>query len=275
MTLLQSVTKSRESVAALQQALQQDAQGKSEHRSSSTTPWNAEDSGGPTMNDPAEDLVVLQSASHTVRGLREEEQPSSSSDADSEITEGPALDTSRHNNTNSLELADHELQDCLETFRTKMLPSCPFVRISTPVSVKSLKRDRPFLLQAIATVATPSTQKKIDRGRELHRILSQELVTENRSTIDLLLAVLTFVAWSYDQFLGKTGLSRLTSLAMSIVYDLALHNQDERDCNSLVRYPGFMKQDGAGQKVTDSLVPNEFMLERSRAVLGCFLMSSV
>jgi hypothetical protein len=55
------------------------------------------------------------------------------------------------------------------------------------------------------TVASPSTQQKLARGRELKRILAQNTLLENQSNIDLLLGLLTYVAWSYDQFLNRSG----------------------------------------------------------------------
>ncbi|KAF3762685.1 hypothetical protein M406DRAFT_222878, partial [Cryphonectria parasitica EP155] len=108
---------------------------------------------------------------------------------------------------------------CLSRFIDKLLPCCPFVHLPRQTSIKTLGRDRPFLLLAISTVARPSTKTRLARGEEFKRILAKELLVDGHSSIDLLLAVLTFVAWSHDTFLSKKSISRLLTLALSILYE--------------------------------------------------------
>lgn len=165
-----------------------------------------------------------------------------------------------------------EAEAYLNTFRSQLLPSLPFIHIASNVTAQHLRQDRPFLFRAIVAVASPSTQQKLVRGRELKRILAQTALLENQSSIDLLLCLLTFVAWSYDQFLNRSGtLSRLMMVAMSIVYDLRLNKPLPPDVHMFGAYtPGFEDPvEDASEKTALRI------LERQRALLGCFLLSSM
>lgn len=258
-SLLQSVTSSPDSVAALQQAAKEsDRPG--------ATEWDVENLDDST-DDPPDDLASSPLFGHNTSGLGERTQSSTYNPTPGSQRDGPCID-------NLLELTDEEQQQCLNTFRAKKLSYCPFLRLPSTVSLRTLQRDRPFLLRAITAVATPSTQSRVARGRELKKILSHEVVLENRSSVDLLLALLTFVAWSYDQYLAKKGLSRLLHLAMSVAYDLRLHVPQPNDGFrlSLTRRLIWAKPDlddaEAGWDSEDE------RLEKVRAVLGYFLLSS-
>lgn len=94
------------------------------------------------------------------------------------------------------------------------------------VDAQYLQVKRPVLMCAIMKMATPSTEQKLAQAAELKRILTEAMALGNQSSIDLLLALLVFVAWSNDQFLNKGGgkkmgsLSRAMVLATSIVMEL-------------------------------------------------------
>jgi len=165
-----------------------------------------------------------------------------------------------------------EAEEYLSTFRSRMLRDFAFIHIPPEMTAHQMRQDRPFLFRAIAAVATPSTQQKLMRGREFKRILAQTTLIENQSSIDLLLGLLTYVAWSYDQFLNKSGtLSRLMLLAMSLVYDLRLNKPLPPDVHMIGPFgSGFEKCYGDASDDMD-----QRFLERQRAVLGCFILSSM
>lgn len=96
------------------------------------------------------------------------------------------------------------------------------------------------------------------------------MILEDKPSIDLLLALLTFVAWSVDQFINKTAnLSRFMQLAMSVVFDLCL--------NKPAPYEGLkpMFSLSRGYKGHDVNEEDMISLDTPRAVLGCFVLSSV
>lgn len=169
-----------------------------------------------------------------------------------------------------------EQKACLDRFISKLLPTFPFTHFPPDISVETLRANQPYLLRAICTVATPSTKVKLARGEQLKKLLCKELLVEGKSSLDLLSATLTFAAWSYDQFLAKKNVSRFVMMAMSIVYELRL-NSGEGHTHSLIEQPGFRHvadPQNEAAKATLARGSRGGVLERSRAVLGCFLLSS-
>lgn len=160
----------------------------------------------------------------------------------------------------------------LEYFRTHMLRYLAFIYIPPNVTASQLRREKPFLFRAILAVTTPTVQDKLVRGRELKRIIAQTTLLENQSSIDLLLGLLTYVAWSYDSFLTRSGtLSRLIVLAVSLVGDLRLNKPVPPDVHMIGPFtPGFEGCYGDTGEET-----GQRYLERQRAVLGCFILSSM
>ena len=69
-----------------------------------------------------------------------------------------------------------------------------------------LREHRPFLLQAIHIVSTFSTQERWILFEELIHLLFTSALLTVESNIDLLLRILTYLAWSADAFLSRAGL---------------------------------------------------------------------
>ncbi|KGO68317.1 hypothetical protein PITC_066750 [Penicillium italicum] len=107
-----------------------------------------------------------------------------------------------------------------------------------------------------------STRTRIELGDRIKETLTERIFLDNDSTavnIDLLLGLLTFLAWGHDHLLHGTAarLSRFTQLAMSLVFDLRLNKPPPDD-------PNMLPVGG------NCLVPNDpaRSLEERRAVLG-------
>nr|Q0CF67.2 RecName: Full=Transcription factor ATEG_07667; AltName: Full=Azasperpyranone A biosynthesis cluster B protein ATEG_07667 [Aspergillus terreus NIH2624] len=115
----------------------------------------------------------------------------------------------------------------LHFFRTRMLPSFPFLDLTPDMTSWYLRQNRPFLFQAIHTVTTFSTQERLTQVEELKRLIFTSALLKVQSNIDLLLGLLTYLAWSTDPFLGRADLvSRLMMLAISLVISSHLGRQD-------------------------------------------------
>lgn len=186
-----------------------------------------------------------------------------------------SLDTSPENvSATSRPQTEAEQEIRLELFRTGMLPRCPFVSLPPEISAASLRHSKPLFFKAICAVTAPSRQEKVERGNELKRLIAAQMVVENTSSMDILFALLTFVAWSNDFLYSKAGLSRYMMLAMSIVYDLRLHNPEKAGDWSMKKDKMLLS---AG-KITPSHCEVDEQLTgdlfgRCRAVLGCFVLS--
>ncbi|KAH8892008.1 hypothetical protein GQ53DRAFT_794145 [Thozetella sp. PMI_491] len=179
---------------------------------------------------------------------------------------GPSADASASNK----EPLEEGLEAHLHLFRSRMLPCLPFIHLSPDVTAQQLRKDRPFLLHSIAAVTVPSTRQKLARGIEFKRLVTEAAMIENKSSIDLLLAVLVFAAWGYDQFLNRScTVSRLMMLALSLVYDQRLNKPQPGDMHMVSALaPEFecsVEEEASGRHC----------LEQKRAVLGCFVLSTI
>lgn len=166
----------------------------------------------------------------------------------------------------------NQADDRLDFFRSRMLPSFPFIDIGSGITSWHLRQSRPILLQAIHTVTTFSTQERLVQVDELKRLLFTSALVKVQSNIDLLLGLLTYLAWSTDAFLGRADLiSRLMMLAISVVYDMRLFKPSSPDTQLLMTVTQGQVDDNGGGSTYDA--PHG-LLERQRAVLACFFLSS-
>ncbi|KAI1306632.1 hypothetical protein F5Y03DRAFT_136079 [Xylaria venustula] len=165
-----------------------------------------------------------------------------------------------------------EAEKSLNFFRQRMLPCFPFIGLPPSLTTEQLREKRPFLFQAILTVTTFSTQKRLELAEDLKRTLFTSTLVNVQSSIDLLLGLLTYLAWSTDIFLGRADLiSRLMVLAISLVYDLRLFKPCQLDVKL------FMTITQGGPYESDRDTGNETIqdfMEKQRALLACFILSS-
>lgn len=180
----------------------------------------------------------------------------------------PSQDPSRPTITLDPSMDDGEAY--LEVFRSRMLPHFAFVHIPASVSAQQLRRDRPFLFHAMVAVVSPSVRDQVARGREFRRMLADTALEENQSNMDLLLGLLTYIAWGWDSFLNRSGLSRLMMLAMSVVTEMRLNKPVPFDA----RTTQLLATGSEHHHIDNSTVTSQRLLERGRAVLGCFILSS-
>ncbi|KAL2864120.1 Zn(II)2Cys6 transcription factor domain-containing protein [Aspergillus lucknowensis] len=160
-------------------------------------------------------------------------------------------------------------EESLALFRDTMLRACPFIYLPPTVTAQYLQKERPFFFQAVLAVTTRSMREKRMRAQQFKATLAQATVVENRSSIDLLLGLLTYVAWGYDHFIHSAPTtSRLMQIALSIVYDVHLNKPLPGDHHMMTLLGGKAFCSG-------SEAPERHSLEEQRAVLGCFLLASV
>lgn len=140
-----------------------------------------------------------------------------------------------------------------------------------PNGLEWMKQERPFLLLCICAVSAKSTPTRLALGRRIKRTVAERLVLDSQDIVnlDILLGLLTFLAWGHDMHKGGTSisLSRFTQLAMMVVFELRLNKPHTHETNMI-------------SINNDTVEPlhscgAEHTLEERRAVLGCFHMSSV
>ncbi|KAJ5869094.1 hypothetical protein N7455_004035 [Penicillium solitum] len=182
------------------------------------------------------------------------------------------LFSSHHYSLPSSVPSPNQADERLDFFRSRMLPYFPFINLTPDMTSSYLRQNRPFLFQAIYTVTIFSTQERLTQVEELKRVLFTSALLEVQSNIDLLLGLLTYLAWSTDAFLGRADLvSRLMMLAISLVYDLRLFKPSSPDVQVMMSIT--QGRDDDITQSPDDQMPDEF-LEKQRALLACFVLSS-
>lgn len=174
-------------------------------------------------------------------------------------------------------VSDTTAETYVTTFRTYMLPHFAFIDPSSSWTAQKLQRDRPFLFRAILCAVVPSSVEKAARGAMLKKSIFEAMLgAENRTSVDrtdLLLALLTYMSWGWDHILNNCNLSRLMLQAKSLACELRLDEPPRAEARLMSLFdPAFgsssLSQDAGAATRQD-------FLERQRAVLGCFVLSSV
>ncbi|KAL5040991.1 hypothetical protein BDW71DRAFT_192664 [Aspergillus fruticulosus] len=166
--------------------------------------------------------------------------------------------------------SNRDAEEALTMFREEYLRFCPFLYLPPGLTARQLQQERPFLSETILSVTTRSVQEKLYWSKRIKSKIAHSVVIENESSIDLLLGLLVYGSWSQDHYLARMPtLSRIVELAVSIVMDLNLNKPDPTEAYRLTELGGGNDPNWTrkGPKVRTT--------EEKRAVLGCFLLSSV
>ncbi|KAJ5272900.1 hypothetical protein N7478_008025 [Penicillium angulare] len=175
---------------------------------------------------------------------------------------------------------------CLDNFRSNMLHHFPFIHLSTHLTAHQLSLDRPLLFRAIVCVTSASIQEKKARSFELKRMLSeamffQQLSLQEQSqpryqTVDILLALLVYIAWGWEHLQSRSTLSRLMGMAILLVGELQFldHEFPETTRTILQLEPKGGLTDAYGNTTANTTHDTYLYFERQRAILGCFAIGS-
>ncbi|KAF8860070.1 hypothetical protein BDZ45DRAFT_741674 [Acephala macrosclerotiorum] len=126
-----------------------------------------------------------------------------------------------------IDLHPSEADDCLGLFRTQMLKFFAFIHLPDQLPAKQLQQERPFLFLCIMAATTRSTENKHFCRREMDAQPKYVIRFGIRSVANAL--------GGQDQLLNNTptSLSRFTSFAMTLVFDLRLNKPPPKDSNML------------------------------------------
>ncbi|TLS29648.1 hypothetical protein PpBr36_00607 [Pyricularia pennisetigena] len=111
----------------------------------------------------------------------------------------------------------------LNHFRRCFLVVFPFVRIPPSMASDELRHQSPFLWLVIICVTNKSLAKQFAIEETIWSIISRRIVTQRLATMDLLLGLVCFTAWSYYFKQDRPFLGMLSHLAMSVALELNLH----------------------------------------------------
>ncbi|SPQ23416.1 db9d8240-fd34-4dca-8ffb-04f3f1f132ba [Thermothielavioides terrestris] len=164
-----------------------------------------------------------------------------------------------------------EADAILGLYRTSYSPYFPFVPVHVTTAAAELDQTSPFLLRTILQVAVPQTaavQKSVDRW--FRQTISQRVIVKQERCLELLQALLIFIAWGDFQFYIESQATDLLHLASTLVLDLGLHKPPN------VYGPGrqsFLPD--AIRKVKGLAKYGHHTLDDMRAMLGFYYLNTV
>ncbi|OTB10379.1 hypothetical protein K445DRAFT_253890 [Daldinia sp. EC12] len=168
------------------------------------------------------------------------------------------------NHMTSYEPSLSDAEEYLSNFKTYKLKYFPFVNITSNISANQLRQERPFLWLCIMAIGSKSTLQQQILGRKIRETVAQEMVIKSTKNIDILLGLLAFIGWGNYQIQREPFLTLFTQLAVSLVFDLGLTKP----------VPGDPELTICGNRKYARSATHRTMEER-RAVLGCFLATSI
>ncbi|KAL4791436.1 hypothetical protein BDV19DRAFT_401197 [Aspergillus venezuelensis] len=161
-----------------------------------------------------------------------------------------------------------EAEIALDRFRNVFLPNLPFVTLSPSLKAHDLRGDNPLLWLSIMSVSLPHPTLQSALSDEARAIFAREGYVVGTRSMDFLWALLVYVTWDRFHTWAKCPSLSLVHLAAAVMYDLALDKPLSYDAGLGLMY------DVKGMKRAP-MPPRAPGLEEKRAVLGCFLVSTV
>ena len=88
-----------------------------------------------------------------------------------------------------------EAEENFETFRKHMLPFLPFMYMPPTLTVHQLQEYYPFLWFNIMTITCMNVDRQLIMADAATQFLAQKTIVESEKSLDLLLGLLTSIAW--------------------------------------------------------------------------------
>ena len=166
-----------------------------------------------------------------------------------------------------LEMNEPNTDVLFDRYQRLMAPHMPFVVFSTGTDVSSLAKNKPFLLQAIKTVAffhDTAAQQIMVKG--LIREISERVLINGERSLDLLQGMLVIGNWYNPHLFAPPSHTVLLHLTMALTHDLDID-----------RAPGFCEKTALMAASQAHGVPQPAKVvtnDERRAVLGTFYLTS-
>lgn len=164
-----------------------------------------------------------------------------------------------------------ELEEYLQTYKTKMVPYCPIVPMDETVTVKSMREEHPFLWLVIRAVCSKSSARQRALELQARQTLGKEVLIDGTRSMDLLMGVIVFAAWGHYFVTSKPITQPVIMLAMSLAYDRGLNRPIPSDPVTVMlnfNSQGCPKPVFAGHSLVRTM-------EERRLIIGLFFISSV
>ncbi|KAL2845503.1 hypothetical protein BJY01DRAFT_214168 [Aspergillus pseudoustus] len=161
-----------------------------------------------------------------------------------------------------------QAEEYLTLFHAQLLPYFPCVYIPPGTTAQQLRRDRPFTWLCIMAVTCKFAGQRRALYDKIKAIVAQQMIHNSaNSDIDVLHGLLIYLGWSNQQVYNKANIHVFTQLAKAAVYELGIHNPSAKP--KIMALCVYTEEDESAASVAGQ------SMEERRAVLACFLISSI
>ncbi|KAF4345015.1 cercosporin resistance [Fusarium beomiforme] len=116
-----------------------------------------------------------------------------------------------------------EASERLDVYRRDYVPHFPFVPVPTSMCASELYVESRLLFWTILAVVSPLGEKvQMEFKAWFRRYLAEHIVVRQEKTIDLLQAMLIYLAWNDFHFYGELQVTNIVQMAIGLVIDLRL-----------------------------------------------------
>ncbi|TVY39367.1 Transcriptional regulator [Lachnellula subtilissima] len=148
--------------------------------------------------------------------------PSAEGAADTQPDHGTGFGST--SSASDLPRSTSNADELLDVFRQKLARQVPFIFVPGQMSALTLYRERPFLYQAIITVASyHDSVHQIDLGHQFLKHLTEHLVLQGHKNLDMLQGLLVYITWYNGLFSARSQLTTLLGFAFTLLIDLHLY----------------------------------------------------
>ncbi|TLD19622.1 hypothetical protein PspLS_09446 [Pyricularia sp. CBS 133598] len=170
-----------------------------------------------------------------------------------------------------LDMTWRDAAQVLNVYVTLYVPNFPFIPLPPRLSPEELYAATPFLFRTIMLVAAPQSASTQRAGEKwFRRSIAEYVVVLGEKRLELLQALLLFIAWGDYRFYMESKATPLLQMAVGIVVDLGL-NKAPLSVNNLAPFSllneALRRHPHLRGKASHS---NDDM----RALLGCFYVTS-
>ncbi|EHA46647.1 hypothetical protein MGG_10562 [Pyricularia oryzae 70-15] len=164
---------------------------------------------------------------------------------------------------------DQEAEESLQVFSKQFLFSFPYFRVTEDMTASKLQAQYPLFMLAIKSISCKVFSRQMKYSEELQHMLAQKLLMDYDNSMDLLLALITCIAWIHFHEARRPFLTAMTRLAISQVVELGLHRPFGEP--SGIYSFRVASGDTFANKEPAHIKPSN---EHRRAALGCFVVTS-
>ncbi|KAE8146579.1 hypothetical protein BDV25DRAFT_162216 [Aspergillus avenaceus] len=162
-----------------------------------------------------------------------------------------------------------QAEEYLTLFHSQLLPYFPCVHVPPGATAQQLRQERPFTWLCIMAVASRVEGQRRALYEKIKNIVAQQMIhNSSNNDIDILLGLLIYLGWSNQQVYNKANIHVFTQLANAAVYELGIQSPAGKP-NKMALCVHSEGEEG------DPAAPVGQTMEERRAVLGCFLITSI